>query len=146
MKKITKLKMLTACMLLAQHSYALEQLSDSTLSSVTGQDGITITHEVSKITIDQANWVDFSDNSSMRLGLHGVEVKGVNNSNIKSQIDLDVAGTTNGAGIRLETTISPFEATNFLLYLKSTSVFIFESVSKTIFPPFPPSPPFGPPN
>ncbi|AXY60826.1 DUF6160 family protein [Acinetobacter sp. WCHAc010052] len=111
MKKITKLKMLTACMLLAQHSYALEQLSDSTLSSVTGQDGITITHEVSKITIDQANWVDFSDNSSMRLGLHSVEVKGVNNSNIKSQIDLDVAGTTNGAGIRLETTISPFEAT-----------------------------------
>ena len=42
MKKITKLKLLTVCIFLAQHSHALERLNDSSLSTVTGQDGISL--------------------------------------------------------------------------------------------------------
>ena len=74
MKKITKLKLLTVCIFLAQHSHALERLNDSSLSIVTGQDGISITHEVSKVTVDQVNWIDYSNTGSMKLGLHNVEV------------------------------------------------------------------------
>ena len=46
MRKITKLKLLTVCILAAQHANAFEQLSDENLSSVRGQDGISISQEV----------------------------------------------------------------------------------------------------
>ena len=111
MKKITKLKLLTVCIFLAQHSHALERLNDSSLSTVTGQDGISITHEVSKVTVDQVNWIDYSNTGSMKLGLHTVEVKGLDNSSIKSTLDFDVGKTDRGAGIRIQASISPFQAT-----------------------------------
>ena len=111
MKKITKLKLLTVCIFLAQHSHALERLNDSSLSTVTGQDGISITHEVSKVTVDQVNWIDYSNTGSMKLGLHNVEVKGLDNSTIKSTLDFDVGKTDRGTGIRIQASISPFQAT-----------------------------------
>jgi len=40
---------------------------------------------------------------------------------------------------------SPLFALNIFLYLYGKSVFSFSSAKKTIEPPFPPSPPFGPP-
>ncbi|MGE4317178.1 DUF6160 family protein [Acinetobacter sp.] len=119
MKKITKLKMLTASILIAQQSYAFEQLSDDSLGSVTGQDGITITHEISKATINAVNWVDSSSKSNpgdslqrpdtMKLGLKDVTLLGVNNQPIVSKLDFDVGTTARGAGIRIEANISPFE-------------------------------------
>ncbi|MGE8540093.1 MAG: DUF6160 family protein, partial [Acinetobacter sp.] len=60
MHKIIKLNVLAACIFAANHVYALEALSDQNLEKVTGQDGISITQEVSHVTIDQANWVDYS--------------------------------------------------------------------------------------
>ncbi|TCB70657.1 hypothetical protein E0H88_07010 [Acinetobacter sp. ANC 4216] len=119
MKKITKLKILTASILIAQQSYAFEQLSDDSLGSVTGQDGITITHEISKATINAVNWVDSSSKSNpsdslqrpdtMKLGLKDVTLLGVNNQPIVSKLDFDVGTTARGAGIRIEANISPFE-------------------------------------
>ena len=119
MKKITKLKMLTASILIAQQSYAFEQLSDDSLGSVTGQDGITITHEISKASINAVNWVDSSSKSNpgdslqrpdtMKLGLKDVTLLGVNNQSIVSKLDFDVGTTARGAGIRIEANISPFE-------------------------------------
>ncbi len=111
MKKTTKLKLLTICIFLAQHSYALEPLNDSSLSTVTGQDGISITHEVSKVTVDQVNWVDYTNTGSMKLGLHTVEVKGLDNSTIKSTLDFDVGTTDRGTGVKIQASISPFQAT-----------------------------------
>ncbi len=111
MKKIIKLNMLTACVLMAQQSFALQQLTDHSLSDVTGQDGISITHEVSKINVDQVNWVDYTDTGSMKLGMHNVEVKGVNNSAIKSTLDFDVGTTDRGTGVKIQASISPFQAT-----------------------------------
>ncbi|WP_349679439.1 DUF6160 family protein, partial [Acinetobacter sp. UBA5934] len=107
MKKIIKLNMLTACVLMAQQSFALQQLTDHSLSDVTGQDGISITHEVSKINVDQVNWVDYTDTGSMKLGMHNVEVKGVNNSTIKSTLDFDVGTTDRGTGVKIQASISP---------------------------------------
>lgn len=111
--------MLTASILIAQQSYAFEQLSDDSLGSVTGQDGITITHEISKATINAVNWVDSSSKSNpgdslqrpdtMKLGLKDVTLLGVNNQPIVSKLDFDVGTTARGAGIRIEANISPFE-------------------------------------
>lgn len=57
-KTTMKLNMLTVCICLAQHGYALEQIDEQSLSNMTGQDGIVITHEVSRVKIEQANWYD----------------------------------------------------------------------------------------
>lgn len=128
MKKITKLKILTASILIAQQSHAFEQLSDDYLGSVTGQDGISITHEISKATINAVNWVDSSSKSNandsllrpdtMKMGLKDVTLSGVNNQSIISTLDFDVGATDRGAGIRIEANISPFElAVNNLMLL-----------------------------
>ena len=45
MHKIIKLNLLTLCICAANQSYALQALNDQILSDVTGQDGISITHE-----------------------------------------------------------------------------------------------------
>ncbi|QIC76647.1 hypothetical protein FSC17_09505 [Acinetobacter indicus] len=74
MNKTIKLNVLALSICLAQQAYALQPISDRSLSQVTGQDGISITHEVSKVTIDQLNWVDYHNTGSMKLGMHDIEV------------------------------------------------------------------------
>lgn len=120
MHKIIKLNLLTACICIAHQSYALEALNDQVLGKITGQDGISITHEVSRVKVEQVNWVDYSSdgNAPIKLGLHDVEIlSGQSHANIKSQIDFDV-GVTNpdntsrkGVGIALKASVSPFTAT-----------------------------------
>ena len=113
MKKIVKLNLLTACIIVAQQSYALEQIDEQSLSNVTGQDGIVITHEISKASIAQANWYDPNPttNTKMGLGLHNVEITGKDNNPILSQLEIDVGATSQGAGLRLAASVSPFQAT-----------------------------------
>ncbi len=121
MKKTTiKLKLLTVCMCLIQQSYALEIIEEQELSEVTGQDGMVITHEISKATIAQVNWYDPNLNPStkMGLGLHNFEITGKNNKPIISQLEIDVGATQQGAGLRLAASISPFQATADLKLVK----------------------------
>lgn len=118
MNKIIKLNLLTACICIANQSHALEALSDQTLSHVTGQDGISITQEVSRVEVKQANWIDYSEAGTkpIKLGLHDVVITpNQGNSNILSKIDLDVGATqlasnAKGAGIQLRASVSPFTA------------------------------------
>lgn len=110
MKKIITLTALATSILLAQSTYAFEQLTDERLSSVTGQDGISITHEVSRVKVNQLNWVDPTDQNKMKLGLHDVQIDGVAQSTITSKLDFDVGATDAGAGIRIAASVSPFTA------------------------------------
>ncbi|WP_353142646.1 DUF6160 family protein [Acinetobacter pragensis] len=120
MHKIIKLNLLAACVCIANQAYALEALNDQTLGAVTGQDGISITHEVSRVEANQINWVDYSGTGTtpIKLGLHDVTIQSAAaNTNIQSKVDLDV-GVTNadssgrkGTGIELTASISPFIAT-----------------------------------
>ena len=50
-----QLNLLTLSVLCAQQVYALELITDQHLANVSGQDGMVITHEMSKATIQQAN-------------------------------------------------------------------------------------------
>ncbi len=69
MKKTTiKLKLLTVCMCLIQQAYALETIEEQELSEVTGQDGMVITHEISKANIAQVNWYDPNPDASTKNG------------------------------------------------------------------------------
>ncbi|UBQ36930.1 hypothetical protein LCH18_12150 [Acinetobacter johnsonii] len=119
MYKIIKLNILTLCICAANQSYALQALNDQILSDVTGQDGISITHEASKVDIKQLNWVDPAEvgKTPIKLGLHNIEVKTATGyNNIKTKLDFDV-GTTQlangmqGVGIQLSASVSPFTAT-----------------------------------
>lgn len=119
MHKIIKLNLLTLCICAANQSYALQALNDQILSDVTGQDGISITHEASKVDIKQLNWVDPAEvgKTPIKLGLHNIEVKTATGyNNIKTKLDFDVGTTqlangTQGVGIQLSATVSPFTAT-----------------------------------
>ncbi|MDM1770803.1 DUF6160 family protein [Acinetobacter indicus] len=111
MNKTIKLNVLALSICLAQQAYALQPISDRSLSQVTGQDGISITHEVSKVTIDQLNWVDYHNTGSMKLGMHDIEVLSSGGQNIKSTLDVDVGTTANGVGMHIQASISPFKST-----------------------------------
>ncbi len=121
-KRNLQLKLLTVCIFLAQQGHALELINENELSNVTGQDGIVITHEVSRVKIEQANWYDPNPaaNVQMGLGLHNVQIDGVNNKPIVSQLEFDVGGTSSGAGIRLAASVAPFTATADLMLVKNT--------------------------
>jgi len=119
MHKIIKLNLLTLCICAANQSYALQALNDQILSDVTGQDGISITHEASKVDIKQLNWMDPAEvgKTPIKLGLHNIEVKTATGyNNIKTKLDFDVGTTqlangTQGVGIQLSASVSPFTAT-----------------------------------
>ncbi|HJE75436.1 MAG TPA: hypothetical protein K8U94_09210 [Acinetobacter johnsonii] len=119
MHKIIKLNLLTLCICAANQSYALQALNDQILSDVTGQDGISIIHEASKVDIKQLNWVDPAEvgKTPIKLGLHNIEVKTATGyNNIKTKLDFDVGTTqlangTQGVGIQLSASVSPFTAT-----------------------------------
>ena len=121
-KRNLQLKLLTVCIFLAQQGHALELINENELSDVTGQDGILITHEVSRVKIEQANWYDPNPatNVQMGLGLHNVQIDGVDNKPIVSQLEFDVGGTPSGAGIRLAASVAPFTATADLMLVKNT--------------------------
>src|SRR5690606_31725069 len=121
-KTTMKLNVLAVCICLAQHGYALEQIDEQSLSNMTGQDGIVITHEVSRVKIEQANWYDPNPaaNVQMGLGLHNAQFDGVENKPILSQLEFDVGATPTGAGIRLAASVSPFTATADLMLVKNT--------------------------
>ncbi|MFV5492217.1 DUF6160 family protein [Acinetobacter sp. ASP199] len=110
--KKMQLKLLTVCVFLAQQTYALEVIQDQDLGQVTGQDGLSLTHEVSKVYIEQANWLDPTGDQNVQrgLGLHQVNVLGVDNNPIVSQLHLDVGATEVGTGIRLAFSVDPFNA------------------------------------
>ena len=112
MKTILKLNFLTACIVLAQQSYALEQIDEQDLSNVTGQDGIVITHEITKATAEKINWYDPNPqtNSKMGIGLHDFKLDAKPGQSIKSQLEFDVGATDKGAGIKIAASISPFTA------------------------------------
>ena len=122
MKKIAKLNLLTACIIIAQQSYALEQIDEQSLSNVTGQDGIVITHEVSKVTAEKINWYDPNPdaNKKMGIGLHDFNMEAKPGQSIKSQLELDVGATERGAGLRIAASISPFTATADLNLVNTT--------------------------
>lgn len=122
MKKIAKLNLLTACIIVAQQSYALEQIDEQSLSNVTGQDGIVITHEVSKITAEKINWYDPNPNANtkMGIGLHHFNMEAEPGQAITSQLEFDVGATDRGAGLKIAASISPFTATADLNLVKTT--------------------------
>ena len=76
MKKIMQLNLLTLSVLCAQQVHALELIADQHLSDVSGQDGIVITHEMSKATINQVNWYDpdLVGGTQQGLGLHNCSI------------------------------------------------------------------------
>ncbi|ANF82335.1 hypothetical protein A3K93_09125 [Acinetobacter sp. NCu2D-2] len=127
MKTTIKLNLLTACLLLAQQSYALQLLQEKELSHITGQDGITINHQIQgaivkddhgKITsespaatIDKLNWYDPNGSQITKngMGLHNVNIYGLDGQAINSKLELDVGTTAYGTGIGMSFTVSPFK-------------------------------------
>lgn len=138
MKKMTKIKLLTLCIGLVQQSYAMQQMSDASLSDMTGQDGMIIQHEITGASINALNWVDYSDGDrKSKVSLNDVKIFGIDQdirsdlwtdmqnvttmqdvnriirpTSMKTTIQLDVGGIGNeqNAGILLSANVTPFHA------------------------------------
>ncbi|WP_216934754.1 MULTISPECIES: DUF6160 family protein [unclassified Acinetobacter] len=123
-KTITRLTLLSVCMCLIQQGYALEAIDEHDLSEVMGQDGIVITHEMSRTTIQQANWYDPNpdQNTKMGLGLHNMKIDGIDGKSIISKLELDVGATAQGAGLRIAASVDPFKSTADLNLVKKECV------------------------
>lgn len=122
MKKVLKLNLLTVCIVLAQQQiYALEQIAEHDLADVTGQDGIVITHEITRAEAEKINWYDPNPNTNtlMGIGLHNFQMDAKPGQTIKSQLEFDVGATEKGAGIRLAASVSPFTASADLNLIKT---------------------------
>ena len=111
--KIMRLNLLAASVLLAQQSFALEELTDHSLRDISGQDGITLQVETDKVIIDQVNWKDktqFADASenTVNLSLNKIVSTPWKGSKLGGTVKLDVGSdATNKAGMRLETVLTP---------------------------------------
>ena len=110
--KIIKLSVLASSVLLAQQIYALEALSDQSLRTVSGQDGISLSYETDRVTIDQLNWKDntnFSNGTSgnLNLSLNNIEVSKIDNNKIGGKVKLDVGTNANKTGMRIEAVVNP---------------------------------------
>ncbi len=75
--------------------------------------------KLQKLTLNNLNWVDPAEvgKTPIKLGLHNIEVKTATGyNNIKTKLDFDVGTTqlangTQGVGIQLSASVSPFTAT-----------------------------------
>ena len=100
MQKLVKLNILAFSVLMAQHSFALEALTDDSLSQISGQSGVTLSFESDIITADQFNWKDqtrFADDSTGQLNLSLNNIYAYRNVNdpITGSIKLDTGATSN---------------------------------------------------
>lgn len=116
-----QLKLLTLSIFLIQQAHALEALQEAELETVTGQDGIVITHEISKATIEKVNWYDPNENKNIKMGmgLHDVNIVGKDNQAIITQLAFDVGATDVGTGLRIEASVAPFSMTSNLNLVKN---------------------------
>lgn len=88
--KIIKLSVLASSIVWAHQVLALEALSDQSLRKVSGQDGISLTYETDRVTIDQLNWKDntnFANGTSgnLNLSFNNIEVNKIDNNKVVFQ-------------------------------------------------------------
>lgn len=88
----------------AMTSHALEAMSEKTMSSVTGKDGIHITTELDSASIEQVAW---EDETGKTLQFNGVSAQGAASSPLRTEIKLNTGSNASGqAGIGAELVMS----------------------------------------
>ncbi|WP_111859936.1 DUF6160 family protein [Acinetobacter sp. CFCC 10889] len=76
-KKIIQLNILTLSILCAQQSFALQELEDSSLSQIAGQDGISLQIEANKVQIGEVNWKDSTQTTAGADSVLNVSMRNV---------------------------------------------------------------------
>ena len=84
---------LSICMIVPSLSIALETLPDETLSTMTGQAGITIDIET-QVTLDQFRWTDTDTGGSVNL--NNIRIGGWNVNDTLDDLRLVIDSNTNG--------------------------------------------------
>ena len=96
-KKIIQLNLLTLSILYAQHGFALQELEDSSLSQISGQDGISLQIDATKVQIGQVNWKDSTQtsagaNSVLNVNMSNIETTPYKSDGLKAAFTADVGG------------------------------------------------------
>lgn len=96
-KKIIQLNILTFSILCVQQSFALQELEDSSLSQISGQDGISLQIDASKLQIDQVNWKDSTQTSTgadsvLNVNMSNIETTPYKSSALNAAFTADVGG------------------------------------------------------
>lgn len=116
-KRIIQLNILTLSILSAQHSFALQELEDSSLSQISGQDGISLQIEANKVQVGEINWKDSTQtttgtDSVLNLSMRGVETTPYGSGGLSAKFTADVGGKPGAIasasnGLRLNAVLGP---------------------------------------
>ncbi|MFC2996104.1 DUF6160 family protein [Acinetobacter sichuanensis] len=116
-KKIIQLNLLTLSILYAQHGFALQELEDSSLSQISGQDGISLQIDATKVQIGQVNWKDSTQtstgaNSVLNVNMSNIETTPYKSGGLKAAFTADVGGKPGASaaasnGLRLGAVFGP---------------------------------------
>lgn len=116
-KKIIQLNLLTLSILYAQHGFALQELEDSSLSQISGQDGISLQIDATKVQIGQVNWKDSTQtsagaNSVLNVNMSNIETTPYKSDGLKAAFTADVGGKPGASaaasnGLRLNAVFGP---------------------------------------
>lgn len=97
-KRIIQLNILTLSILCAQQSFALQELEDSSLSQISGQDGISLQIEADQVDVGQVNWKDSTQTSAgtddvLNLSMQGIKTTPYDGaSGLSAKFTADVGG------------------------------------------------------
>ena len=110
-KKIIQLNILTLSILCAQHCFALQELEDSSLSEISGQDGISLQIEANKVQIGEVNWKDSTQTTTgaddvLNVSMRNIETTPYGSGGLSAKFTADVGGkpgasatASNGLGL-----------------------------------------------
>lgn len=104
-KQFLRLNVLSAAILIASPALAMQPLSDDSMSSVIGQDGIEITSTMDAASIGRIKW---EDETNRELQLNTVNITPAQgNSTVSTTVALELGSDTNGVpGLKADITLS----------------------------------------
>lgn len=117
-KRIIQLNILTLSILCAQQSFALQELEDSSLSQISGQDGISLQIDADKVEVGEVNWKDSTQTSAgtddvLNLSMQGIKTTPYNGATgLSAKFTADVGGKPGAPaaasnGLRLNAVLGP---------------------------------------
>lgn len=97
-------------------AYALEEMSESDMRAIDGQDGITTAITYSNVKIDQVSWIDQSGNSvgtgeqSLKASINGIDISrgaldASKNLGVQANFDVFTANGKPGVGLNVNTVL-----------------------------------------
>ncbi len=112
-KKFALSALSVSLILMSQSGFALQELNDSDLSNINGQDGVDITLGFDHANFDRIYWEDKAGSASnteqrLRLNADALTIRGMNGQNPDLNLKLNVGSDGARAGLDAQLRLNPF--------------------------------------